>query len=209
MNRIAAIIASIATFAFVANASAFWWPANMEEDMLSVVNNRFVSEDTLADIFEAGYEGSNLSAYTADKAASAVLAHRAGIDGVHFTQDDNPIETLEELYGIKGVGTESIQGLEIFVTTSALGAPLGSAILDMVNDADVRTLDDGAGLSARASNNIVNTREGGIDGTIGSQDDEYVPFNFVFGGEDDCVDAVPYVGKSSIQDLFDYAMLTQ
>jgi len=200
-------------------AVAGWGPANIEEDILSVVNGRFTrTSDLVAAVsmgYEPGWANTALGQLAAENAADAILAHRAGPDGIYGTGDDNPFDSLLEIWKVDGVGGEAMEGLEAFVTQWAVGAPLGSAILDLVNEADASTLDDGAGLSARASGNLVSYRDGGQDLTVNTNDDEYVAYERIFGTSrsDDSagysVDAVPYVGASSIQKLYDFAMLAQ
>lgn len=70
------------------------------------------------------------------------------------------------------------------------------AILALVNDADLATLDDEVGLDSRAAENIVAHRDG-PDGRPGTSDDD--PFDDLAE-----LDAIPYVGPTAFATLLRY-----
>jgi hypothetical protein len=218
---ISSIIAS--GIVFTGSAEANWGPQTIEEDMLSVVNGRFTRHEDLVEAICLGYKygcwkgamATNLS--TAGRAADGILEHRAGADGFYGSADDNPIDSLVELYNVKGIGSEGMEGLEIYVTQWSIGAPLGSGILNLVNGAEFTTLDIDANISKRAAANLVDYRDNGLDRLADTDDDEYRAYTKIFGTgyipvgaglPAYSVDSVPYVGPASIDRMYDYAMLS-
>jgi hypothetical protein len=210
-------------FSFTGSAEANWGPQTIEDDMLSVVNGRFTRQADLVDAICLGYlQGcwkgvvpTNLA--TAERAADGILDHRAGADGFYGTSDDNPFDSLVELYNVKGVGPETMEGIEIFVSQWSIGAPLGSGILNLVNSANMVTLDIDANISKRAATNLVDYRENGLDRVANTSDDEYRAYTKIFGTgympvgaglPAYSVDSVPYVGPASIDRLYDYSLLS-
>ena len=211
------------SFLFTGSAEANWGPQTVEEAMLAVVNGRFTRQDDLVEAICLGYLSgcwkgiipSNRS--TAQRAADGILDHRAGADGFYGTSDDNPFDSLVELYNVKGVGPEAMEGLEVFVTQWSIGAPLGSGVLNLVNGAEMVVLDIDANISKRAATNLVDYRDNGLDRVLDTDDDEFRPYTKIFGTgfvpvgaglPAYSVDAVPYVGPASIDRMYDYSMLS-
>ncbi|MBI2898880.1 MAG: hypothetical protein HYY17_01720 [Planctomycetes bacterium] len=189
---------------------------NVEQAILDFVNDPATTSEQLQAATQHGYAGSNFDDYTAAQAAASILAHRAGWDRIYGTADDNPFDTLLELYQGTSVGTEGMEGLEIYVGKNyfALGGP--SAILDLVNakKTKVTTL-KAAGLTSPAAQNIIRWRDGGPDMKVTTKkDNKYVAYSRIFGHKGvaapvypaHSVDDVPEVGPVSIQKLFDFAM---
>ena len=90
-------------------------------------------------------------------------------------------ESESELDGFLSAWAKSMEGLEIYVSQSAGGAPLGSSILALVNAADLPTLDVDAGLYAQAAKSLIGYREAGPDLQLGTADDDFVSYTRIFG----------------------------
>lgn len=118
-----------------------------------------------------------------------------------------PFRNLYEVYDLVEVGPQSMRAIEGFVDARQA---LDADVLRFVNDrrTDRRTLDVTVGIDARAASWIIRFREGGRDRSVGTADDTYRPFRWIYGQTDrDALDAVPYVGRSAIQRLYDHALM--
>lgn len=128
------------------------------------------------------------------RAAEGILAHRDGPTASNA--DDNPFGTVQELDDVKYVGDAALAQVLAYATAEGWVAvdddyygtiegvsftrDEAAAIVDLVNTADLETLDDDVALDSRAANNLVAGR----------------PFAAL---ED--VARVSYVGTSALSDL--------
>ncbi|GEM_PF-3183197 len=193
---------------------------NVEKAILAFVNDPNTTSADLQTAVQYGFSGSNLDGYMAGQVAASILTHRAGLDGVVGTADDNPFDTLLELYSSTTAGPEAMEGLEIYAGKKYFGLNGPSAILKMVNKKKTteKLLDGPVGLHSQAARNLVAYRDGGPDLNVRTKkDNAYVPYVRIFGTSGASapahpaysVDAVPYVGPSAIQKIFDHAMGTK
>jgi hypothetical protein len=117
------------------------------------------------------------------RAATNIVEHRAGADGVAGNVDDDLFDDLQELDAVPWVGPRAFTRLLEYAHALGLvgsspvlvhGVEEGSAeslgVLEVANTVDETTLDDDAALDARAAANIVSYRAG-IDGVEPSADD--------------------------------------
>lgn len=184
----------------------------LEQAILSLVNSPALdSPEDFGTFFPNS--GANVWAYWVPILGANILAHRAGPDGAYGTGDDNPFDSLRELYDIYGVGTQAMYWFEKHAKENS-PVPLTSTILAFVNapTTTAAVLNGPAGVSSTAAANVVKFRDGGPDLAVGTSDDAYVPYTWIFGdyGAGDypawSLDEVPYVGAATIQKIFDYAM---
>jgi Proprotein convertase P-domain len=108
------------------------------------------------------------------RAATNLIAHRDGADGVRGTTDDDRFDTVAEVDAVPYVGDSALDHLRAYAAahgyTPSGGDLLGTydnvaftvdeanATLALVNDADAAELDDTVGLDARAVSSIVAAR---------------------------------------------------
>ncbi len=128
------------------------------------------------------------------RAATNIVAHVDGADGVRGTADDRPLATVAELDAIAYVGASAIAKLTAYVEANGLVPQVvegvafttaqATAALNVANHATQQQLDVDAGLDARAATNIVAAR----------------PI-----ADLPALAAVKYVGASALQHLRDYA----
>lgn len=134
-------------------------------------------------------------------------------DAIEAVLAGRPFATVADLWTAYGVGTETLEGLEMFVSFRHLD-PAASAVLGLVNQASVKTLVEEVGLSATAANNLVAYRDHGPDLVDRTDDDEYVAFTRIFGARAAVetvwparsVEAVPYIGQGAILKIYEFAM---
>ncbi len=131
------------------------------------------------------------------RAATNIVAHRFGPDGIVESADDDPFDTLVELDAIPYVGATALAKLDAYAKQNPPGLVLVSgailAALKVANTASFTVLDVYVGLDVRAAENMV-ARRNGPDGALGTADDD--PF-----GSWPELDAVPYVGKAAFNKL--------
>ena len=142
------------------------------------------------------------------RAARNIVEHRDGPDGLAGTDDDDLIDTIEELDAIKYVGGSAMARLLDYAKARGYydggDAPdrdtLDRAVLAVVNDQAVTytVLDDAVGLDRRAAANIITYRDGD-DGVAGTSDDR----TFATISE---LDEISYVGARALARLEDYAV---
>ena len=134
------------------------------------------------------------------RAARSLTAHRNGPDGAFGTADDNTFDTIAEVDDQYYVGDSALSDLLSYAASEGWipgpGDIVGSwetvsftaaqveAVLEVVNTANQVVLDDDVGLDRRAAANIVEVRPISDIGQLA---------------------AVPYVGRSALSALIDYA----
>ena len=134
------------------------------------------------------------------RAATALIEHRDGPDGVWGSSDDDPYDTIAEVDAQYFVGDSALDRLLSYASANGwvpgpddvIGSWEGvsfttqqvTLVLDLVNTASQETLDDDVGLDRRAAEGIVEQRPFSDIGTLA---------------------AVPYVGPSALVDLQDFA----
>ncbi len=177
-------------------------PLSLEDGLLEFLNAPSTTYDLLDRPVRDGGVGLRRDA------AAKLVRHRDGTDGVSGTADDDPFDTLREVYDVLRTGPEALLLIEQHVSRVTT---LDSVALDLANDPLTSTalLDDAVGLRRSAADNIVRYRDGGPDHLLGNADDRRRPFRWIFGqsGRQWSLDQVPYVGRSSIQKLHDYGLL--
>jgi hypothetical protein len=135
------------------------------------------------------------------RAATGIVAHRDGPDGLPGTADDDLLDDLAEVDAVSWVGSSALNALADYAAAiGLLGAPVDSdaAVLALVNAASEEELDLDAGLDSRAAHNLVAHRDG-PDALLGTADDD--PFDDLAE-----VDAVPWVGAAALDALAAYAL---
>lgn len=101
-------------------------------------------------------------------AATNLIEARNGPDGECGTADDTPFATLDEVDEVPQVGDRTIQDILSYVQSGESGsgswegvtftAEEQEAVLEVVNDASLATLDEDVGLASDAAANIVDAR---------------------------------------------------
>ena len=135
------------------------------------------------------------------RAATNIINHRNGADGLFGSADDDIIDTIVELDAISYVGDSAIQSLYDYAVTTGWVEPdadvIGvwddvpfsaaeiDAVLSLVNSVREPTLDVEVGLDSRAARNIVAAQP------LASMDE---------------LSACGYVGKTAMQKLKAYAI---
>jgi len=143
------------------------------------------------------------------RAATNIIAHRDGVDGVVGTSDDDPFDSIAELDAISYVGESALGKLLAYAqahgympgTEAPTEDELIYVTLALVNDPSVgeAMLDDDVKLDSRAASNIVEYRNG-VDELTGTADDR------TFMTIED-LDRISYVGDTALARLRDYAVL--
>jgi DNA uptake protein ComE-like DNA-binding protein len=128
------------------------------------------------------------------RAARGIVRHVRGRDTLLGTRDDNPFDTIEELDAVPYVGQVAFDRIDAWVRARfpenvvvegvALTAAEAQGIVGVANTATFEELDEDAGLDSRAASGIVDAR----------------PFADI-----DAVGAAPYVGRSAVLSLREYA----
>jgi hypothetical protein len=216
MNENTALLAGALLAALAMPAQA----QSVEQAMLDFVNDPATTKADLEAAMAKGWRGQSTfvgaGEWVVDRAATAVLEHRAGPDPFYGKGQDDPFDTLRELYDVIGVGGECMEGIEVHVTET--GVNLGSSILAVANQSSRAVLQNDVGLDSQTTSYMVVYRDHGPDLVIGTADDVFVRFARVFGRFDTrdhldlaypahSVDAVPNVGPAALQKLHDYALL--
>ncbi|RLB53618.1 MAG: hypothetical protein DRI34_13190 [Deltaproteobacteria bacterium] len=130
-------------------------------------------------------------------AASNIVVHRDGRDGLAGSDDDDLFNSLAELDAVKQVGPETLRSLYLCAAAHDYLFADRRGLLDFVNDpagADVDTLDGRCALRSDSARNIVAHRDG-PDGRPGTADDN--PFDDLAE-----LDGVEMVGLSSLGQLY-------
>jgi len=137
------------------------------------------------------------------RAANAIIEARDGADALAGTADDQVFGTVDEVDAVYGVGPSAIDQLYAMVAGTCEDAPTvasceDTAHIDFVNDptTDADHL-KAIGVYSRGADNVVAVRNG-ADGLAGTADDD------LFDSLEE-IDAVSYIGASSIAALEDYA----
>jgi hypothetical protein len=136
------------------------------------------------------------------RAARSLTEHRNGPDAVFGTRDDNTFDSIAEVDDQYYVGDSALEDLLAYAVaegwvpgpsdivgsweTVSFTAVQAAAVLELVNGASQVVLDDDVGLDRRAAANIVDVRPISDIGQLA---------------------AVPYVGRSALRALQDYADL--
>jgi DNA uptake protein ComE-like DNA-binding protein len=135
------------------------------------------------------------------RAAENIIAHRAGLDAIDDTNDDNPFDDIDELDAVPYVGPAALAKLVAYAHAQGYvdADPTGddALILGVANSASLSVLDHDVGLDKRAAENIVAHRVGS-DAVAGTADDD--PFDDI-----DELDAIPYVGPAALAALLAFA----
>jgi hypothetical protein len=133
-------------------------------------------------------------------AASNIIMHRNGPDGVNGTADDDPIESLDELSSIRMVGPKTLQLLYVcaarfdYLFSDRLGL---TTFLNDQSRTNLSRLDVGCAIRRDSAQNLISHRDG-HDMTPGTADDN------LFEGLDE-IDAVAVVGLWTIERLYSCA----
>lgn len=130
-------------------------------------------------------------------AASNIVLHRDGRDGLAGTGDDDLFNSVAELNGVKQVGPETLRSLYLCAAAHDYLFADRHGLLDFVNDpavAGLTTLDGRCALRADSARNLVAHRDG-PDGRPGTADDD--PFEDLAE-----LDGVPMVGLASLGQLY-------
>ncbi len=136
------------------------------------------------------------------RAATNIIAHRDGPDGIYGTDDDDPFDTIEELDAVPYVGPATLEDLANYAYNwYPPSEPPYAYLLDFVNHETTtfEILDIDVGLDRRAAKNIIAHRDG-PDGIYGTEDDD--PFDTRYE-----LDKVSYVGPSALAKLEAYAAI--
>ncbi len=99
------------------------------------------------------------------RAANAIITHRNGVDGQCPSDDDAPIESLEELDSLAYVGTSALQKIATYAAMHPAPQPelvegvelagwQSEAVIWGVNQASLQELDDVVALDVRAAGNL-------------------------------------------------------
>jgi hypothetical protein len=108
------------------------------------------------------------------RAVESIVRHRAGHDGIYWTEDDNPFDSLQELDSLYFVGPMAIELLTYWAQARGF-VPEGDELLgsfegvefsvdeadltlDLVNTATFERLDETVGVDVRATEAIVAAR---------------------------------------------------
>jgi len=189
---------------------------SLEKEMLDFVNVATQSE--LEAAIRLGWVQTNFTQSLVEKEALDILVHRTGPDGAAGTSDDNPFDTLRELYDTTSLGPESMEGVERFVRLNS-PLPNGSATLRFVNKhTTTKTLlYKKVKVNSKAATNIPLWRKAGPNHLLGDADDKWMAFILVFGetalygfnGEAHVhsLDEVPGCDSATIQKVSDYSVL--
>ena len=131
-------------------------------------------------------------------AASALIAHRNGPDGIAGTADDDPFDDEAEVDAVPYVGPSALATLEAWAA-SWVEPDENAVVLAFVNDpqATLKVFDDDVGLTSLAAQSLIAHRDG-PDGQPGTADDD------LFDTLDE-LDAVPYIGPSALATLAAFA----
>jgi DNA uptake protein ComE-like DNA-binding protein len=131
-------------------------------------------------------------------AALNLIAHRNGPDGSFGTADDNLFDDLDEVDDVIYVGPTALAVLLAY-TENWQKPDENAELLSFVNDpqATLTVFDDDVALNSLAAKKIIAHRDG-PDGESGTGDDNL--FDTV-----EELDAVPYVGTSALNKLFEFA----
>jgi phosphatidylserine/phosphatidylglycerophosphate/cardiolipin synthase-like enzyme len=173
-------------------------PGSPEADaVLAVVNDAAVDMEVL-----------DVDVALDKRAATNIVAHRNGQDGVVLTIDDDLFDDLAELDRISYVGPSALDKLLAYAKANGYyqggetptEAERDYAMLAFVSDSavDIPLLDDTVGLDKRAANNIVAFRDG-VDAVAGTRDDRV----FMSVAQ---LDDISYVGSGALAKLRGYAV---
>jgi len=160
---------------------------------------------------DASFDELDVDAGLDRRAATNLVAHRAGADGVDGTADDRPFEDVAQVDAVSYVGPAALDALLIYalsiygeddaaavvVNGITEGSDQARAVLELANGLSQDVLDDDVGLDRRAAANIVRARRG-PDDLDGTADD--TPLASLTQ-----LDAVSYVGASAFDHLLAYA----
>lgn len=189
---------------------------SLEQEMLDFANTASASQ--LDSAIRMGWMETSFTDYLVQNEVQSVVVHRNGPDGLPGTADDNPFDTLRELYDTTTLGPESMEGIERYVTMN-LPLPNGSATLRFANKHTTTStlLKKKVGVNNLAASNIPKYRKAGPDHVLGNADDVWMGFKLIFGqtalygynGEAHVhsLDETPGCDAATIQKLSDYAAL--
>ncbi|MBM4387855.1 MAG: amidohydrolase family protein, partial [Deltaproteobacteria bacterium] len=170
----ASAIASIEAYAAKWSPPA---PANPDQKLLDFVNHKTTTKDVLT---KAGLTST---------AASYVIKHRDGADGVYGTSDDNPFDSKDELDSVPYIGPSSLAALEQYAATWSPTVEIPKVLVFLNHEATTfDVLNKSVGLASNVATNIIAHRNG-ADKAYGTEDDN--PFDSI-----EELDSVPYVGST-------------
>ncbi len=205
-----------ALFLFAGAVAAQQPQGSLEREMLDFANS--ADPASLDSAIRMGWVDTNFTDYLVGKEVQDILVHRRGPDGVEGTADDNPFDTLRELYDTTTLGPESMEGVERYVRVY-LPLPNGSSTLRFVNKhTTTKTLlYRKVKVNSKAAANIPMWRKAGPDHVLGNADDKWMAFTLIFGetalygfnGEAHVhsLDEVPGCDSATIQKISDYSVL--
>ena len=146
-----------------------WFPTNegiIEGSPEALALLRFVNHPTTSFVVL------DIDARLDRRAATGIVEHRDGVDGLYGTNDDDAFDSIAELDGIKWVGPKTLEALQVFAIDLgfiergedqsgeyedvAFTTEEADAVLSFVNRVSLEVLD--AILDRRAANNIVEAR---------------------------------------------------
>ncbi len=178
-------------------------PSTLEQEMVAFANT--ASKSKLRKAIKLGWEKTNFTNALVDQEVQNVVANR-------------PYSSLEQLYNVTILGPESMEGLERYLKLKSPG--LQSPTLKFVNkkETSANVLVKNVGVDAKAAVKIWETRKAGPDHQLGTSDDRWMEFKFIYGENYvhhlrnqrhvHSLDEVEGVGPATIQKIVDYCALS-
>jgi hypothetical protein len=171
-------------------AFASTWKPPMSDDDVKLLT--FVNHESVT----ASYLTTTVGVYS--RAASNIINYRDGPDGSYGTADDKLFKTVDELRVIAYVSQTQLDLLYAFSKTWSPSTSVPKVLVFVNHETTtLAVLKAVPGIYSLACPEIIKYRSG-LDGTLGTGDD--VSFKSV-----DELDAVKYVGDSTLQALINYA----